>query len=426
MKYNLDKALELVKALSFPRRTGSPGEVQAQDYIIQRFKAIGMEPRDEEFSFTPVLGFMTKGFLLMVLLPLTALHFLFPFYPLLGIVLSLVILILVFCFLWGRPAVALIGWALFREIPFLQKLHSKNIIATWPTPIHGSGEPQLPFPGGKGVSQYAPTLADIYILAHYDSKSQTIPLGVRIPLVAAVLLSTSFSAGYHLLIPWAGLPVQGMADRVSFMVALTGGLMLLWTKTRNLSPGAIDNASGVAVMLHVAETIRKDVQRFNGLKFHFVATGAEEEGLVGAFWLCKSVGAYCNMPLQISEGDPIGRPYAFFINLDGVGTKGRIYCTSKVGLHRASQGQKGFVSLIREVAERKGLKVYTPPLMIGAMADHFPFVAAGFNAVTFSAVSRRSLWVHTSWDTPEMVETEGIERMGRLILGIISCLSNKK
>ncbi|HHT9156201.1 MAG TPA: M28 family metallopeptidase [Candidatus Tripitaka californicus] len=406
MEFDPYEVLGYVKALSFPRRTGSTGEAQTQEYIINRFKALGLEPREEEFSFTPILGLLSKGFLLIVLLSLTALHLLSPFYPLPGIILCLCILILTLGFLWGRPVVALLGWALFKELPLIRNLHSKNIMASWPIVDE--------FPVGRGVSQYAPT--HIYILAHYDSKSQTLPIGGRIPLVMALFLSALSLSAYHLLIPLAGLHVLGTVERTIFIMALTSGLVLLWTKTRNLSPGAVDNASGVALMLHLAEAISRDVQGFKGLRFHFVATGAEEEGLVGAFWLRKSV-----------EGDPTGRPY-YFINLDGVGTKGRVYCTDKIGLHPYSQGQKEFLALIRKAAEAVGarcnvpLQVYSPPITMGAMADHFPFTANGYRAVTFSTVSRRSLWVHTPWDTLEMVEVEGMEVVGRLILGVLRLL----
>src|SRR3990167_5828485 len=129
----MEEALRHVKALSFPRRTGSTGEAQAQEYIVSRFKALGMEPEVEEFSFTPILGLLSKGFLLIVLLSLTALHLLSPFYPFLGVTLSLYILILTLGFLWGRPVVALLGWALFKELPLIRKLHSKNIMASWPS-----------------------------------------------------------------------------------------------------------------------------------------------------------------------------------------------------------------------------------------------------------------------------------------------------
>ena len=345
---------------------------------------------------------------MIVLLSLIALHLLSPFYPFLGVTLCLYILILTLGFLWGRPVVALLGWALFKELPLLRKLHSKNIMAAWPIVDES--------PVGRDVSQCAPT--HIYILAHYDSKSQTLPIGGRIPLVMALFLSTLSLSAYHLLIPLAGLHVPGTVERAIFITALTSGLVLLWTKTRNLSPGAIDNASGVALMLYLAEAIKKEAQEFKGLRFHFVATGAEEEGLVGAFWLRKSI-----------KGDPTGRPY--FINLDGVGTKGRVYCTDKIGLHPSSQGQKEFLALIRRTAEAVGasaqadnvpLQVYSPPITMGAMADHFPFTANGYRAVTFSAVSRHSLWVHTPWDTLEMVEVEGMEAVGRLILGVLRLL----
>jgi hypothetical protein len=418
-----DEALRHIEALSFPRRTGTPGEAQAQEYIIKRFKAMGMDPVLEEFQFTPVLGLLSKGFLLMALLLLTAVHLLSPFqnseFFILNSILCILLLVMILAFLWGRPVVALLGWALFCDLPFLKKVHSKNIMSTWPVCAE-QARPQIPaeqarpqIPAEQARPQIPAEQArplHVYLLAHYDSKSQTLPLGLRLPLVAVSFLSTLFLTSYYLLMPLMGLPVQGMAGRGSFIVALTSGLMLLWTKTRNLSQGAIDNASGVAVMLQLAEAIKREAQRFKGLKFHFVATGAEEEGLVGAFWLCKSLG----------RGDPSasgGRPYV--INLDGVGTKGRVYCTSKVGLHLLSPGQKELVALIRETAEKGGLRVYSPPLVIGAMADHFPFATSGYDAVTFSVVSRRSLWVHTSWDTPEMVEKEGIEIVERLVLELL-------
>ncbi|HHT9120919.1 MAG TPA: M28 family peptidase [Candidatus Hypogeohydataceae bacterium YC41] len=442
MKYDPNEALRDVKALSIPRRTGSPGEIQAQNYIIQRFKAIGIEPREEAFSFNPVLGLISKGFLLIVLLLLTALRFLSPFYPLLGIILCFTILILVVGFIWGKPVVALVGWVLFKDIPFLRKLRSKNIMATWPV---GGDSPALSLRGTEsrsnlpistgihsGLLRFARNDQEdvhVYILAHYDSKSQSLPLGIRIPLVMVLFVSVLFLVAYYFLSFWACLPLLGTFERVSFTLALTSGLTLFFTRTRNSSPGAIDNASGVAVMLQLAEAIKKEVQgfkgskvqKFKGLKFHFVATGAEEEGLVGAFWLCESVGAYCS-PRRIClrhDNTPLQKNH-FFINLDGVGTKGRIYCTSKTGLHPSSQKQKELLSLIEEAAENEGLKVYSPPLVIGAMADHFPFVARGYNAVTFSTVSRRSLWVHTAWDAPEVVESEGMERVGKLILAVLA------
>ncbi|MEK7821411.1 MAG: hypothetical protein AAB260_00040, partial [Planctomycetota bacterium] len=190
MEFDPYEVLGYVKALSFPRRTGSTGEAKAQEYIINRFKALGLEPREEEFSFTPILGLLSKGFLLIVLLSLTALHLLSPFCPIPGIILCLYILILTLGFLWGRPVVALLGWALFKELPLLSKLHSKNIMVTWPVGDEESGS--------RGVLQYAPT--HIYILAHYDSKSQTLPIGGRIPLVMALFLSTLSLSAYHLLI----------------------------------------------------------------------------------------------------------------------------------------------------------------------------------------------------------------------------------
>ena len=93
-----------------------------------------------------------------------------------------------------------------------------------------------------------PTLPHLYLVAHYDSKSQWMPLAVRITLfTAAIVGSLTFASLTLLGLTW---PALVFAANVAGVVAMGAGLPLLFLSAGNASPGAIDNASGVGVVLH--------------------------------------------------------------------------------------------------------------------------------------------------------------------------------
>lgn len=413
--HNLDarKAYAHAKALAFPRRTGSGGEAEAAGYIVNRLKELGLEVREEGFSFLSfVLGFFLKAAILSLLFLLSFIFFLFPFNPFLTGILSLLALILIGFSISGIPLVASLRSCLFRNVSFLDRPSlapterrmgrqgSKNIIATLK---EGTYPPQ------KREGHEGPPY--VVFLAHYDSKSQSLPLVLRIVLMGVFLSGSIVILGFYLFVAITGGFSPGGWLYVTYSITNFAGVLLLLTWTGNHSPGAIDNASGVGILLHLAEIISRERERFKGLSITFAFTGAEEEGLAGAFVLSNSLKGL------------LSRDNTYFINLDGLGPKGRIYCTHKIGLHPTfTKGQGRLVSLIKESADKEGIKVYSPPLVIGAMADHFPFVFEGFNAVTLSAVSRRSLVVHTPRDTMEQIDLEGLEEVGRLLLRIIEDL----
>jgi Zn-dependent M28 family amino/carboxypeptidase len=130
-------------------------------------------------------------------------------------------------------------------------------------------------------------------------------------------------------------------------------------------PGAYDNASGVAVLISVAEAVagtgvapRRPIL--------FAATTAEESGLLGAEW-------YARNPLY-----HLARTAAV-LNLDGANLQGRTRDLAPLGVDRSDLGE-----IVRGAAEQEGMRISPEPHPEQGMffrQDHFPFVRAGVPAL---------------------------------------------
>jgi Zn-dependent M28 family amino/carboxypeptidase len=134
---------------------------------------------------------------------------------------------------------------------------------------------------------------------------------------------------------------------------------------RRIHPGAYDNASGVAVLLAVAEAAAALGER-PARPLLFVATTAEESGLLGAEW-------YARHPLF-----PLARTAAA-LNLDGANLQGRTRDLTPLGVDRSAVG-----SAVREAARLEGVSIRPEPHPEQGMffrQDHFPLARAGVPAV---------------------------------------------
>jgi Zn-dependent M28 family amino/carboxypeptidase len=129
--------------------------------------------------------------------------------------------------------------------------------------------------------------------------------------------------------------------------------------------GAYDNASGVALLLAVAEAAVSLPER-PARPLLFVSTTAEESGLLGAEW-------YAAHPLL-----PLARTAAV-LNVDGANLEGRTRDVAPLGVDRSEVG-----AYVRAAAEAEGLRIAPEPHPEQGMffrQDHFPFARAGVPAV---------------------------------------------
>src|SRR5262252_6943058 len=136
----------------------------------------------------------------------------------------------------------------------------------------------------------------------------------------------------------------------------------------NIYNGAVDNATGVAGMIAIANA-------FNALGFKprrsilFIATTAEEQGLLGA----EYYASHPLVPIQQTVAD---------INLDGMNALGVTTDITPIGAERSTLGK-----FIEDVARENNVTISPdtrPEQGFFYRSDHFPFAKAGVPAVSFN------------------------------------------
>jgi Zn-dependent M28 family amino/carboxypeptidase len=143
------------------------------------------------------------------------------------------------------------------------------------------------------------------------------------------------------------------------------GLRTAEDGTVQVHHGAYDNASGVALLLAVAEAAAS-LDRPPPRPFLFVSTTAEESGLLGAEWYARNP----LFPLRATAG---------VLNVDGANLFGRTHDVGPLGADRSELGR-----LVAEAAAAEGMEVSPeahPEQGMFFRQDHFPLARAGVPAV---------------------------------------------
>lgn len=126
--------------------------------------------------------------------------------------------------------------------------------------------------------------------------------------------------------------------------------------------GAYDNASGVALLLTVAEAAAAALNQRPARPLLFVALTAEESGLLGAEW-------YTRHPLF-----SLARTAAA-LNVDGANLEGETEDLTPLGVGRSDLGD-----VVAAAAREEGMRIAPEPHPEQGMffrQDHFPFARAG-------------------------------------------------
>jgi len=168
-----------------------------------------------------------------------------------------------------------------------------------------------------------------------------------------------------------------------------------------MMPGANDNASGVAVILGVAEAIKKSIVNPKRTII-FVFFGAEEQGVKGSEY-------YLNHPFMPNE-NILG-----FINVDSVGVGSRLIATAG----------KNYPQLWRyiEEANQKYIHRIVKPTHFHNLArprlDAAHFMWADIPSISFSARSMEpfsNTHYHKTTDKPDIITPEIMEDLAQLLL----------
>jgi peptidase M28-like protein len=330
-----------------PRNTGTPQAAEARQYCSDALRSLGFRIKENAFEYSAAVGLYgtpAGGFAMLSLIAGSSAAAVGR-----QRVLALAILIV------GMAVVAIGGRWLARH-----------------------GVLTLPIMRRRGVNLEARRDQPdprVWLVAHLDSKSQPISLMAR--AAGIVLLLAAWTAGVI-------AAASGASARTSIYVlgaALIGALPVMLSFVGRGSPGAVDNASGVATLLATAALLPRHAP------VGVLITDAEELGLAGARAWCAK------------------HPPSIALNCDGVDDTGRL--TLMWTRPRPRWLQKAFGSAT-------GIRVI--PLLPGVLADSLAFSDAGWDAVTLTRGALRTLGrIHTSRDNLENLRGEGIAEAARVL-----------
>jgi hypothetical protein len=352
-----------VKRLAVPRSPGTADEREAGEYLGGRLRELGLNIREEHF---PAPSTFSWVYLLLYVLPGAAVG-VAAYHPGTGVVLALVGFLLFYLELEFREV---LGHA-FRWS------RSSNVI------------------GRRGQAE--DTRQRVVLMAHRDSSKAA--LNFRPGLVEGFRRSFLGMAGAYLLTPIL-LAAYAASDAgafwwLSFLPAgyllLSAGFLLHREIANQVTPGANDNASGVAVVLALVETwVRTPPQR---LELWAVITGAEESGTWGVANLLRRHGR------ELRD--------ALFLNFDNVGA-GQVHYIDAEGALRPYPASPRLLVAAETVREqRPDLKVSRAAYRL-LPTDATRALAWGYQAMSFLATDERGLLPNWHWltDTPDGVDPE--------------------
>ena len=389
--FDKERLYDYVKKYSFPRLCGTEGEERAVELTYQEFKDIGFKESQiekEPFKFSDFYSTTLINLIGVICLLSTLIMRLFAYiYFFFTILVILAMMVFVLMIMRGLKHPEIPGfWGEY----FGETLPATNVIVKIPA---------------KSLPEN--DAANIVVSAHIDSKSQTFRTAWRIVLYRVWLYSGIILAGFYFGII---LDIVGFFDMLSielnFVVADTsfwiliilisvsnGFLMMLGT--HNKSSGALDNASGMAVVFELSAYFKdKPLDNFN---LWFCQFSAEELGTMGS-------RIFCNNRDHIFEKGRI-----FQINFDMISSathgpkRNRVEYLKSYGVLPRKKIAPVLSEYLDKSADLEKVHVYGFHLATGAHLDSVPFHLRGFDAVDLSTRAGAK-WTHNKDDTPDKVD----------------------
>lgn len=342
-----------------PRPAGGADEARARAYCADTLAGAGLAVAEEPFSYselpgrvaTPLLGALSGA------LFAAAGHFGWRDAP--GVVLILL--------LAGAAILGAASWWVARfgvlALPW-RRATSTNLVAT-------RGNPSM------------------WLVAHLDSKSQPVAILVRaigvMGLIATGLAALVVGAlqlwGHDVRWMWPGITGIGVLSSLPVAASVV----------RARSPGALDDASGVATVLMVAQSLPPQ------LALGVVLTSAEELGLAGARAWVRGRGA------------------SHAINVDGIDDEGALRLTW------TRRRPAALLDVLTRRAGDAGVPARAGRLLPGALLDGVALADAGWHVVTVSRGTLRTVArIHTPGDSLEHLSGEGVVVTASIICAAIA------
>jgi hypothetical protein len=385
-------ALNHVKSLEFTRHAATEGETKAINYIRKQLDKESIESKIESFEWSNSLSKLRKLIFLWIFIFILGIEILL-LYP----ILTWLIIPLKVLFFLGLIFGIKYIFDYSRNVFIGKKKTSFNIIST------------------ITAKKPIPKRPVVFISAHYDSISHNFTL----KLTKKLLLSARFLLPLYLLINlimsiWSiiilftTIQVEIIYISISTISLIIGSILLLevflsfFIRTSNLSVGSIDNASGVAILLELANLINKNPLEKTDVIFLWC--GAEEMGLWGSKQYLSKHFEKLDHDYDLNE--------SYNINIDMVGTY--IGLVDVIGLLKKNRINKNLNDVLKASDTHKKIPSEKSRLSFGSGSDHLVFRAftrktekTGFQVACFLS-KKDTKYIHSKRDIPDLCSAENL------------------
>lgn len=376
------KILAEAAELAFPRYPGSEGDTKAIAWVEAKVRAIGLETSLHYFSYDLRPAQRALRLVLVASAALVAAAgFLTSVSPLAGLALLAAALV---------PGAVFLAWS-----PWLEKLYHREGRTRTANVI-----------GRRAVADPYMTLI---LMAHHDSKSQSLSfpfrMGFTVSSVTGALILASLAIA---AVVSGGLPGPSWLAPVAGSVSAVAALVLSTMKSGDRSPGGVDNAGSVAIVLAAARRLM--VELGEDIEMIVLSTGAEEDHMIGAMrWLDDSLPT-------------IKRP-VFCLNFDGAGAPGRAVLIERFGFGRLFSAEMSAAA--RRSAVRLGINPRGIVMLPGMGIDAIPFAHRGVPCLTLSSGSlgRATMSVHSPYDRAEHLHPDTLAEITDLAVETLKDLA---
>jgi|GEM_PF-1328280 len=172
----------------------------------------------------------------------------------------------------------------------------------------------------------------------------------------------------------------------------------------SINPGALDNASGTAVMMEMARTITEENMQ---LPFHieFIAFNGEEDGLLGAFHYADAMN-HDPSDLKVINLDMVGASHVDYLLLDP---------SDRVA-------DESIYIIMQSIAQERDIEYRLQRNSGGS--DHIPFSLVGADVLLVLDYSHEIFdnHYHNHYDTLDIIDQERLDLLGNIVLETIQRL----
>lgn len=382
-----ERIFNLVKTFSFPRLAGTEGERKAVEFAVKTFKDIGFQESQiekEPFEFSDFYATTLIKLIGLINLTFSFIFMLFAYiYPFITMLLIVIMSIFVILLIRGLRHPEYPGfWGKYYGETF----SATNVIVKLPARLL----PEV-------------LAGNIVISAHLDSKSQSFKTRWRVYIYGSWLYSGIVLGGFFIAFLLNFFSIVNVDARILLfgiwttviLISFSNVILMLLT-TNNESPGALDNASGMAIVFELSSYFKD--HPLDNYNIWFCQFSAEELGTMGSRIFLN------NRESQFVKG------LVFQINSDMVSSatfgnkNNKVQYLKSYGIFPRKTIAPLLNEYLHEAARIESLHIDGFHVSTGYHTDTVPFhLRKDFSAVDITTRAAAK-WTHSKEDTPDKVD----------------------